>query len=73
MKPENCSVVGDKCVKNDKGDLVLTYVEKHLAWREQHERLLNEEFPWDKENLVSEDPVIGSLSQIDKECEICLN
>ena len=51
MEAKNCDVVGDKCVKNDKGELALTDAEKHLAWKE-HERLLNEEFPWDKENLV---------------------
>ena len=45
MKAENCAAVGDKCVKNDKGELVLTDAEKHLARKEHYERLLNEEFP----------------------------
>ena len=52
MEAKNCDVVGDKCVKNDKGELALTDADKHLAWKEHYERLLNEEFPWDKENLV---------------------
>ena len=30
MKAENSEVVGDKCVKNDKGELTLTDSEKHL-------------------------------------------
>ena len=34
MKAENCDVVGDKCIKNDKGKLVLTDAEKHLVWKE---------------------------------------
>ena len=34
MKAENCDVVGDKCVKNDKGELALTDAEKHLAWKD---------------------------------------
>ena len=29
-------------------------------------RLLNEEFPWDKENLVLEDPVFGPQPQTNK-------
>ena len=40
---------------------------KHVVWKEHYERLLNEEFPQDKENLVLEDPVIGPHPQIDKE------
>ena len=67
MKAENCEVVGDKCVKDDKRELVLTDAEKHLAWKERYERLLNEEFPWGKENLVFEEPVIGPRPQVDKE------
>ena len=51
MKVKNCDVVGDKCVKNDKVEVTLTDAEKHLTWKEHYERLLNEEFPWGKENL----------------------
>ena len=60
-------VVGDKCTKNNKGELALTVAEKHFAWKEHYERLLNEEFPWDKENLLLEDPVFGTQPQIDRE------
>ena len=59
MKAENCAAVGDKCVKNDKGELVFTDAEKHLVRKEHYERLLNEEFPWHKRNLVLKDLVIG--------------
>ena len=58
MKAENCSVVGGKCVKNDKGELAFTNGKKHLTSKGHYERLLIEEFPWDKENLVLEDSVI---------------
>ena len=51
-------------VSNDKGELALTNAEKHLAWKDHYERLLNEEFPRDTENLVIEDSVIGTHSQI---------
>ena len=64
---ENCDVVGDKWIKNDKGELVFTHAKKHLGWKEHHERLLNEEFPWDKKSLVLEDPVFGPQPQIDRE------
>ena len=70
LKADNCGLVCDKCGENDEGELVLTGAEKCLAWKEHYERLLNEQFPWDKENLVLEDPVIGHHLQIDKECEI---
>ena len=32
MIAANRVVVGDKCVKNDHGDLAVTDTEKHLAW-----------------------------------------
>ena len=67
MKAENCDVNGDKCIKTDKGELALTDADKHLAWKEHYERLLNEEFSWDKESLVLEDPVFGPQLQIDRE------
>ena len=66
MKAKNCEVVGNKWIKNDKGELVLTDAEKHLAWKGHYERLLNEEFLWDKESLVLEDPVFGPQPQIDR-------
>ena len=46
---------------------MLTDAEKHLTWKKHYERLLNEEFPLNKENLVLEDPVVGLQPQIDKE------
>ena len=67
MKAENCNTVGDKFVKNDKGELEFTDAGKHLVLKEHCERLFNEEFPWDKENLAREYPVIGPQTQINKE------
>ena len=45
IKVENCDVVGDSRIKNDKGELAFTDAKKHLAWKEHYEKLLNEEFP----------------------------
>ena len=67
MKVEHFDVVGNKCIKNDKGKLALTDAKKYLAWKEHYERFLNEEFPWRKESLVLEDPVFGPQPQIDRE------
>ena len=63
MKATNKDVVGDNFVRNDRGDLAFTDEEKHLAWKEYYERLLNEEFDWDKESLIIDDPVIGPQPQ----------
>ena len=67
MKATNRDVVGDKCFKNDNGELVFTDDEKHLAWKEYYQRLLNEEFPWDRVDLVYDKPTIGPRPQIEKE------
>ena len=45
---------------------MLTDAEKHLVWKGHYERLLNEEFLWDRESLVLEDPVFGPQPQIDR-------
>ena len=36
MKAENCDIVGNKCFKNDNGELALTDAEKHLVWKEHY-------------------------------------
>ena len=55
MKMDNRDVVGDKCIKDDTGNLSLTTESKKAAWKQHYERLLNEEFPWS----LSSDPVEG--------------
>ena len=40
---------------------------KHLAGREHYQRLLNEKFDWNKENLSVNNPIIGTNPQIDEE------
>ena len=65
MKSTNRDVVGDKCVRDDKGVLATSDQDKHRAWQEHYERLLNEEFDWDKENLTFDDPILGPPPEID--------
>ena len=36
MKAENSDIVGNKCFKNDNGELALTDAEKHLVWKEHY-------------------------------------
>ena len=57
MRCDNQDVMGEKPVKNDKGLLSLDEVAKKGAWKEDYERLLNVEFPWNPEDLSVESPV----------------
>ena len=61
----NRNVIGENCVKNDKGDLAVTNHENLLAWQEHYERLLNEEFDWNEESLASNDPTIEPRPKIE--------
>ena len=62
---DNRDVIGENCVKNDKGDLAVTDHEKLLAWQKHYERLLDEEFDWNKESLTLNDPTIGPRPKIE--------
>ena len=58
MRRDNQDVIGEKCVKDDSGNLSLDDEAKKVAWKQHYERLLNEEFPWNPDDL-SADPVAG--------------
>ena len=57
MVKTNADVVGDKCITNDDGELACT----------DSEKLLNEEFPWEKEHLVHKEPCQGPHPKIGRE------
>ena len=59
MRKSNQDVVGEKCVKNDSGELSTSDDDKKLAWKEHYERLLNVEFPWDPSHLDHQEPISG--------------
>ena len=59
-------MVGDKCVKDDWGNLSFDNEAKKVAWKQHYERLLNEEFSWNPEDLTA-DPVVGPPIHIDVE------
>ena len=67
MTNQNKDVIGDTCVKNDKGVLVFSDTEKLQAWKEHYKRLLNEEFPWDSSHLDMGSPKEGPAPWIDKQ------
>ena len=51
MRQDNQDVTGEKCVKDDSGNLSIDDQAKKRAWKQHYERLLNEEFPWNPDEL----------------------
>ena len=66
MVKTNDDVVYDKCATNDDGELACTDSEKLSAWKQHYEKLLNEEFPWEKEHLVHKEPCQGPHPKIER-------
>ena len=64
IRKDSQDVVGDKCVNDDSGQLSVSDESKKNAWKQHYERLLNEEFPWNSEELNA-DPVEGAPVQVD--------
>ena len=58
MRKNNQDIIGEKCVKDDSGRLTINDSDKRNAWRQHYERLLNEEFPWNSDDL-SNFPISG--------------
>ena len=59
MDRTNQDVVGEKCVRNDAGELSLNDEEKMKAWVEHYARLLNVEFDWPRQHLPDAPPIAG--------------
>ena len=59
MKGENQDIVGDKCVRDDNGNLAIDDQAKLAAWKTHYERLLNVEFDWDRDSLDEQPAVEG--------------
>ena len=51
IKDTNKDVTGENCIRDDKGNLTKSDEAKLHAWKEQYQRLLNVEFPWDNNYL----------------------
>ena len=59
MDRTNQDIVGEKCVRNDAGELTLTDADKMKGWVEHYSRLLNVEFEWPCELLPDVAPTAG--------------
>ena len=51
------------CVKGLDGKVVIGEAEVRERWKDYFEKLLNEEFEWNKEGLIAVDKVSGPLDQ----------
>ena len=45
-------VGGDKCVKDDSGNLSIDNKDKKVAWKQHYECFQNAEFSWNSEDLT---------------------
>ena len=67
LKQDNVDIVGEKCVRNNDGNLALAIDDKLKAWQSHYQKLLNIEFLWDTESLSEEAPVEGPAIKITSE------
>ena len=66
IKGQNADIIGDPCIRNNKGDMAFSDTEKLEAWKEHYETLLNEEFKWNESQLIWEEPISGPAPQLSK-------
>lgn len=59
LKHENQDVISENCIRDDNGNLAFSDNDRLEAWKKHHERILNEEFPWDPNELTDEKPIAG--------------
>ena len=71
MRKENADFVGDKCVRDDSGNLDISEDAKNPAWKQQYERLLNVEFPWAEDMLPAVEPISGPPILVSSEMVLC--
>ena len=58
IKDTNKDVTGEKCVRDDKGNLNISDEAKLHAWKKHYQRLSNVEFPWNNKSAAVEGPNI---------------
>ena len=59
MKEDNKDIIGEKCVKDQEGNMAFDDSSKAKAWETHYFNLLNVEFPWNKDDLPNEPVVQG--------------
>ena len=67
MKNENYDILGEKCIKDDDGNLAFDNKSKLAVWNCNYKKLLNVEFPWDSNTFSEEQPFQGSPIRITNE------
>jgi hypothetical protein len=67
MRLDNQDVLGEKCIKDDDGQLSLDNKAKQRAWKQHYETLLNIEFPWKHDDLSKETPIQGPPIRISQD------
>ena len=67
MKEDNKDIIGEKCVKDQEGNMAFDDCSKAKAWESHYSNLLNVEFPWNDENLPNELAVHGPPILITKD------
>jgi hypothetical protein len=58
MVKKNRDVVGGGCVRDVDGTIVADETRTMEIWKRHYERLMNEEFDWDKNDVENVDAVI---------------
>ena len=67
MAKTNQDIVGEKCIRNDRDELAFDDNSKKEAWSSHYTWLLNEEFEWSRDDLITADPVEGPAVWIQRE------
>ena len=67
MDISNQDIVGEKCVRNDAGELALSEDNKMKAWVEYYFKLLNVDFDWPRESLPYVAPTLGPCPPVTTE------
>ena len=64
---DNKDVVGSGFVKDREGNIAVDDTRIKQAWKEYFEKLLNEEFEWNKDLLEDTSPTSGPAERITEE------
>jgi len=64
MKSKNRDVVGDGCIKDSVGNVVVEQEKIKEVWKRHYETLLNEEFDWNRDSLETAYAVSGPAEEI---------
>ena len=70
LKSDNQDVGGDKCVKDDSGNLSIDNKINKVAWKQHYKRLLNKKFSYNSEHLTADTvagpPVLITIEMVAK-------